>query len=81
MRRSKSYLGNIRLVYLLKYAFIIQNISKKNGHNLVIDGLYENILNSLIKISTVTWTSDALDLHEDEPKSNPILRENDRFGK
>ena len=38
--------------------------------------MHESIWDFLIKTSTFTCISNALDLYTDEPKSNPILKEN-----
>lgn len=49
------------------------------AHDAVKNGLYESIWDLLIKTSTVTCDIDALDLHIDAPKSNPILKGNKGF--
>ena len=67
------------MVYLDKNACIVQNTSNIIAHDIVRNGLYKSIWDFLITTSTVTCDSDALDLHIDEPKLNPIPKGNKGF--
>ena len=76
---KNSHSQKLKMVYLDRNASIVQNTSNNIAHEAVKNGLYESIWDILRTTSTVTCVSDALDLHLDEPKSNPILKENKGF--
>ena len=76
---KNSHLEKIGMVYIDRNACIVQSTSNMIAHDAVKNGLYESIWDFLITTSTVTCVSDALDLHIDEPKSNPILKGNKGF--
>ena len=77
--RKNTHLEKIGVVYIDRNACIVQSTSNMIAHDAVKNGLYESIWDFLITTSTVTCVSDALDLHIDEPKSNPILKGNKGF--
>ena len=69
------------MVYIDKNACIVKNTSNNIALNVVKNWLYESMWAFLITTSTVTCVSDVLDLHVDEPKSNPLLKGNKGFVK
>ena len=78
---KNSHLDKVGVVYIGKNACIVKNIPNNIAHDAVKNGLYESIQDFLIATSIVSCVSDALDLHIDEPKSNPFLKGNKTFWK
>ena len=66
-------------MYIDRNAQLVQAISNCVGYEAIKKGQYNNIWEFLILTSTFTCVCDALDLHVDIPKKNPILNGNDGF--
>ena len=76
---ENSHSEEIGVVYLDRSSYIVQNTSNNIALDAVKNRFYKTVWDSLITTSIVTCVSDALGLHIDEPKSNPILKGNEGF--